>query len=360
MNNSWFELNGKQYDSQQLIDGNVQASTDFEKSTLSFCRDWLRGKKEFTLTTSGSTGVPKPITLRREQMEANAWRTIEALQLKAQETALICLDTKYIAGQMMLVRSFLAGMNMLTAEPVGNPFKRINDHRVDFAAFVPLQVDAILAEGHMQHLDEMKCAIIGGAQLSESLKRKLRDIKSLFFATYGMTETVSHIALQKLNGDDSEDSFRILGNTKISKDERGCLIIDADYLDEKVITNDLVNIVDSSHFTWIGRIDNVINSGGVKISAESIENVVESIFEEENLANRFFVAGIPDDKLGQRVTLFVEGSFLGPQMQDHVLKQLSIRVSKFEIPKEIKFVSKFSETGSGKVNRMKTIARSEV
>jgi len=357
----WLELNGRKYLRQQLLDSAVLASarSDFENSTLTFCHDWLAGKNEFTLTTSGSTGIPKKITLRREQMEASARLTLDALQLHAGDTALVCLDTKYIAGQMMLVRSFLGGMNVVAVEPVANPFKNLGEHQIDFAAFVPLQIEAILEENHSKKLNALKCGIIGGASISASLKPKLEKIKSLLYATYGMTETVSHIALQKLNGHHAENSFRVLGNTKIRKDERGCLVIQTGYLDDPVITNDLVNIIDASHFIWLGRLDNVINSGGVKISPEHVERIVESVFTEEHLANRFFLAGIADKKLGQRVVLFVEGS-VEEEIQSVIARKLSMRMAKYEMPKEIKFVSKFSETQSGKINRNETIRHLKV
>ena len=122
-------------------------------------------------------------------MEASARTTIVALQLKPGYTALICLDTKYIAGQMMLVRSFLAGMNMIATEPVANPFSTISQH-VDFAAFVPLQVDTMLRDNNTTELDTLTCAIIGGAALSDALKEKLKKMRPSFFATYGMTETI--------------------------------------------------------------------------------------------------------------------------------------------------------------------------
>ena len=361
MNEPRLELNGRKYTSQQLTDSTclVSAQSEFEKSTLTFCYHWLSGKNEFTLTTSGSTGTPKSIVLKRHQMEASAQLTVDALQLKPGYNALVCLDTKFIAGQMMLVRSFLIGMNIIATEPAANPLKNITN-QIDFAAFVPYQIETILEEGYSQKLDILKCAIIGGAAVSESLKIKLQKVKASFYATYGMTETISHIALQKLNDTNVDERFNVVGNTKISQDERGCLIVDAEYLDEEVITNDLVNIVDSSSFYWLGRFDNVINSGGVKISPESVERMIQFIFEENNLSNRFFVAGIPDAKLGQRGVLFIEGSPLTQNIQDDLLNNLSTRVSKFELPKEIKFIPAFSQTLSGKVNRLETIKLNKV
>ena len=292
-------------------------------------------------------------------MEASAALTIEALQLSNSSNALVCLDTKYIAGQMMLVRAFVNGMNIIATEPTANPFKNISQP-IDFTALVPYQVEAILQEGNSANLDALKCCIIGGATISESLKKKLKEIKSPMFATYGMTETISHIALQKLNGDDANENFHVLGDTKISQDERGCLMIDADYLDDQVTTNDLVTITDAKHFTWLGRFDNVINSGGVKVSPEPIETKIESIFDDEGIFNRCFVAGIPDNKLGQRVALFVEGNPFTQETQKEILSKLSSQISKFEVPKEIRFVSVFEETKTGKVNRLATIRNSKV
>ncbi|MBI3482279.1 MAG: AMP-binding protein, partial [Bacteroidetes bacterium] len=293
-------LNGKTFSFEELKSIFPEESqSEFEKTTLKFCKAWLTGQKEFTINTSGSTGTPKEIRLKRGAMEVSAQMTINALHLKTGDTALVCLDTKYIAGQMMLVRSLVLGMNLIAVEPSANPFDNI-DQPIDFTALVPYQLENILNQSP-ENLDSVRCAIIGGAAVSNSLKEKIKKTKCTVYATYGMTETISHVALQKLNGPDLQEYFEALENVRFRVDERGCLCIKANHLDREIITNDLVTLISSQKFKWLGRIDNVINSGGIKIIPEKIESVLEKIFDSLQIKKRFFVAGLPDEKLGQRV-----------------------------------------------------------
>lgn len=349
-------LNGKTFSIDELKSISFEkGQSAFEKSTLQFCRAWLGGQAEFKIQTSGSTGIPKEITLRREAMEASAQQTISALQLKERDTALICLDTKYIAGQMMLVRSFVLGMNIVAVEPLANPMNQI-DQRIDFTALVPYQLEKILNQSP-EKLNRVRCAIIGGATVSNSLKEKIRKVKCAIYATYGMTETISHVALQKLNGPDALEYFEVLENVRLKLDERGCLCIKVDYLEEEVITNDLVTLINNKKFKWLGRIDNVINSGGVKIIPEKVEAVFEKILDSLQIKNRFFIAGLPDEKLGQRVVMILEGELIDQTILDKMISEASPHLTKYELPKELKFEEKFIETNTGKVNRIEILKR---
>jgi O-succinylbenzoic acid--CoA ligase len=353
---AWLVLNGRKYSSlEDLQAPSIQKiQTEFEKSTISFCRDWLSGKDEFKLKTSGSTGAPKEIILKRSAMEASALQTIKALQLKSGNTALVCLDTKYIAGQMMLVRSFVGNMNIIAVEPSANPLEGINQ-QVDFVALVPYQVENILVSTHGK-LNQVACAIIGGAAVSNSLRDKIRKSKCAFFATYGMTETISHVALQKLNGENAQDYFELLENIHVRLDERGCLCIKADYLGDEIVTNDLVELIDEKKFKWLGRVDNVINSGGVKIIPEKVEAVFEKIFNTLQIANRFFVAPVPDEKLGQRAVVVFEGEPLDQEFLKQISNEAAAHLAKYEIPKDFVFKTKFVEAANGKINRHSSLA----
>lgn len=287
-------------------------------------------------------------------MEASAQLTIEALRLKQEMTSLICLDTKYIAGKMMLVRSLLNAMNIIAVEPDANPLKKTNQ-KIDFAAFVPYQAEKILDES-LEQLNQLQCAIIGGAAVSIGLRGEMQSTTCPLYATYGMTETVSHIALQKLNGIDAQDFFQTQPGIKIDLDERGCLTIQANYLGKKpVITNDLVEIHTPTTFRWLGRIDNVINTGGIKVSPEKVESVFESLFYKRNLPNRLFVSSVSHLQLGQQVVLIVQGESLSNEAQQSLLKDASALLGKFEIPKRIFFTKKFIETLTGKIDRKETM-----
>ncbi|MEJ0056105.1 MAG: hypothetical protein WDN75_10835 [Bacteroidota bacterium] len=196
--------------------------------------------------------------------------------------------------------------------------------------------------------------IIGGASLRHDVIELLQSHATKFYATYGMTETITHVALQMLNGPDRQDYFQLLPDIAISPDSRGCLVIEAGHLYAPVITNDLVEIMDANKFRWIGRYDQVINSGGVKISPEKIERVVENIFQELEISNRFFVAGLADPKLGERVTLVLEGN-PDPGMINQIKKQLTNRLDKYEAPKDVVCVSGFVETATQKIDRVSTL-----
>lgn len=321
--------------------------TNKENAEL-FCKEWLEGKSTFSITTSGSTGTPKVIELRRDQMIASARKTIKALGLQHGMTALVCLDVNFIAGRMMLVRSLVAGMNMIVVEPKADPLEEISDVKIDFVALVPYQLTAILNSPHqLRNVDRV---ILGGAPISSQLLKDIQQLKTSCYATFGMTETITHVALQKLNGVDRQDYFETLEGVKVSADERGCLVIEVDYLDESVVTNDVVELIDSHKFRWLGRWDNVINSGGIKVFPEKVEKVVSEFFDVKGISNSLFLIGVPDEKLGQQVTLVVEGK-ISEKAESDLFDYLKRVLSKYEVPKKVLYTEKFIMTPTNKINR---------
>jgi O-succinylbenzoic acid--CoA ligase len=347
-------INGQVYSHNELIRlSPLPTASDFQRATIKFCQDWLSGQQEFTIQTSGSTGAPKSMVLQRSQMEASARQTIEALQLKAGETSLICLDTKYIAGQMMLVRSFIAGMNIVAVEPSSNPLKEM-DQRIDFVALVPFQLENIFEHAY-KNINKIRCAIIGGAVISNSLKEKIRSSACAVYATYGMTETLSHIALQRLNGAHAQDYFETFPTIGLRLDLRGCLCIKASYLPEEIVTNDLAERIDEKKFRWLGRIDNVINSGGVKVIPEMVESVFQRILDSFEIKHRFFITGLPHEKLGSKVTAVFEGIPFNKEIQEEILFEAAQNLNKYELPREFVFVPQFKQTTTGKINRAATL-----
>lgn len=326
--------------------------------SLTFCKAWLDGKQSFTLQTSGSTGVPKQITVNRDQLKASARLTKTALDLQRNETSLVCLDTRYIAGIMMMVRSLEAGMNMIIAEPCSNPLDKLEeDDTIDFTALVPLQLETILKSPKRDSLNRIKKILIGGASIKPQTIKELEKMTCQFFATYGMTETLSHIALQKLNGKQAQDFFEALPGVTLSLDQRACLVIQAPHIQyEPIVTNDLVELITPSRFRWLGRVDTVINTGGIKVMPEKIEFSILSIFEELRITNRFFVAALADDLLGESVNLFIEGTPLLKEVEDIIQQKMKASLHKFEIPKAFQYVSRFVMTDTGKINKLKTIS----
>ncbi len=355
MHLSWIILNGITYTLSEIQQG--QFETNAKNSALHFCHNWLNGENEFTLQTSGSTGKPKTIHVTRDQLKASAELTNSFLKLQRGYTSLICLDTRYIAGIMMLVRSMEAGMNMYIVEPTANPFEKIAPGiTVDFMALVPYQLETILRSTNRSDLDKLKIALIGGAPLSNKIRDELKSFSCTFYATYGMTETLSHIALQKLNGENAQNFFQTLNDISIQVDQRGCLIINAPHLGpNSIITNDMVELISENQFRWLGRIDNVINSGGVKVIPEKIESVITPLMADLNLVNRFFIAGISDLTLGEAVTLFVEGEIPDKNLEQILLQRMKENLGKYEVPKSIRYAPKFIQTETGKINKLKTL-----
>lgn len=354
----WVQFHQKKFYLSDLPNALAQAQHDFERASLHFISTWIKGKEIFTLNTSGSTGEPKPITITRNQLRASAQLTITALNLKKNQTALVCLDTRYIAGIMMIIRSLEAGMNMVLVEPCSNPLEQVNeDMPINFTALVPLQVETILGSPHRKQFEKIRSILIGGAALNLRTIHELKALPCNCYATYGMTETLSHVALQKLNGSNAQDHFEALPGIALSQDDRGCLVIHASHISDKpIVTNDLVEFVTSSTFRWLGRADNIINTGGIKVIPEKIEAAIELIFDELNVSTRFFIAGVPDSTLGQSVTLIMEGHELPVHIQELLQKKLMESLERYERPKSIRYVSVFVSTDTGKINKLKTIA----
>lgn len=346
------QINSREVLIDHIVSGIAEALTPFERHTFAFIREWFNGVEEFTLQTSGSTGPPKEMRFSRMQMKASAEATLNALELRPGMRALVCLDTRYVAGKMMLVRGLVGQMRMVAVEPAANPVAGLDHQKVDFAALVPYQLYRLLSTDR-DRLGQIAVIIVGGAPVSGEILPSLESLPTRVILTYGMTETLSHIALQPLNGRAKTNDFYVLPGISVTKDARGCLQINAGYLPEPVLTNDLVELTSPFSFRWLGRIDNVINSGGVKISPETIENKLNSAKSELNLHGRFIVSSLPDTLLGEKVVCVVEDAAPAFGRKDRLLVDLSARLSRFETPRDIFFISQFPETASGKVDRLK-------
>jgi o-succinylbenzoate---CoA ligase len=347
-------INGRETKLELILEDVATPLSSFEASTFSFIQKWFGSANTFEQTTSGSTGAPKSIVITRQQMIASAQLTAEALQLQMGETSFLCLDPAYIAGKMMLVRSFVTGMKIVAVNPSANPFHDLpRDVAVDLTAIVPMQLSEVIQSDQAYRLHSTKNILVGGAALDQEIRKKLSKISGHVYATYGMTETVSHIALQPLNGPLASDYFTVLPGIKISADERGCLEIYAPHLGEKIVTNDLVEIKSSKDFKWLGRADNIINSGGVKVIPEKIEAEIHRLFEQHKLKNKFLISSIPDPMLGSKVILIIGG-----EVDTIVLELLKSGMKKilpnYEIPREIYTNITFVFTKNGKVNRTET------
>lgn len=336
-----FKLNGKGYSKVELLTYAQTLSTGktYEKGIGSFLIDWLSTSQTVQVTTSGSTGKPKNISLKKEQMIHSAMATGRYFNLQTMNTTLLCLSADFIAGKMMLVRAMVLGLHLDFIDPSISSISKI-DKKYDFSAMVPLQVEASLDKLH--YLQKL---IVGGAPISIGLRTKLQNAKTEVFETYGMTETCTHVAVKRLNN----SAFKALPNVTFSIDERNCLCIDAPKIvDETIVTNDVVKLENSTGFAWLGRYDNVINSGGIKLHPEQLEAKL-STFMKPN----FFVAGMPDDALGTKLILLVESTKKAPELLEEIIA--SGLFTKYELPKNINFLPEFVRTKNGKIQREETL-----
>ncbi|MEN2398660.1 AMP-binding protein [Flavobacterium sp. MC2016-06] len=335
---NYFKLNGYHLSGKQLSQmgySYIKEGDVYERSIGEFLLDWFDDKDFIEMTTSGTTGLPKLVRLEKQAMIQSALATGDFFKLEPGNKALLCLPVQFIAGKMMLVRSFILGLELDVVSPSVEPLA-LNKKEYDFVAMVPLQV-----QNSIKALKKVKKLIIGGAKIDSALEEKLLPLKSEIYETYGMTETITHIAAKRVG----ERAFSILPNVKIAKDKRDCLVISvASISDKPIVTNDLIELINDNQFVFLGRIDNVINSGGVKLIPEQIEAKLTG-----KINTRFFVTGVPDSVLGEKLILVIEGEKLdfAPDFFDVL--------GKFEKPKEIVFVPKFKENENGKLLRKSSL-----
>jgi len=335
-------LNYKYNDLMEIAYSYVKEGLPYQYELGNFLLDWLDEKDYVIVKTSGSTGKPKNINIKKQAMVNSAIATGDFFNLKPGDKVLHCLPSNFIAGKMMIVRAIVLGLELDMVEPAALP---LIDYEKDyvFSAFTPMQL-----KNFAKYLEKIKTVIIGGGRVSKAIIELIKDKKPHIYETYGMTETVSHIAVKKLNnfsGSEEDKYFTTLPQIKVSQDERGCLVIDAPkLLNTKIVTNDIVEVKSDSSFEWLGRIDNVVNSGGIKLFPEQIESKLQ-----DKITGEFFIASKADDTLGEKLIIVIEGD--NTLIDDSIFNDLD----KYEKPKEVIFIPKFKLTNSGKIHRIKTL-----
>lgn len=306
---------------------NILPRTEFEKKVLQFLQDWFSHSETVSVQTSGSTGIPKVFEIEKKRMLNSAKMTCDFLGLKEGDTALLCLPVQYISGKMMLVRAIERKLKVIISVPSSAP--EISEN-VEFCAMTPLQVQNSLDKIHF-----IKNLIIGGAAVSEKLKNEISttlqfsNSPTRIFETYGMSETLSHIALKQISPI-QEEYFTIFNDVEISVDERNCLKIFAPKLNPEILqTNDIVELMhfdsaqgDKKQFKFLGRFDNVINSGGVKIFAEELENLVKKHIDKD-----LVFLGKPDETLGEKLILVIEDELFSESCQSERSRRLKSQIS---------------------------------
>lgn len=312
-----------------------------------FLKAWFSTDPFIEMRSSGSTGDPKLFTLPKQMMRQSARATNLFFALTQGDTLLLCLSADYIAGKMMLVRALEGGLRVTAVPPTSTP-PIPKDSTFQLCAMVPMQVEQLLRKGDEDLFKGIEQLIIGGGEVIESLRGRLQQLPTRCYATYGMTETASHVALSLLHGSQSEMIYRALSGVEFEVDERDCLIINApNLLTQALITNDVVALVDRYSFKWIGRADFVVNSGGVKLFPESIERKIAHLFDR-----LFYLTKESDPLLGERLVLVVEGEPLSSEEACNLLDLIRSTCNRYEVPKRIVYRKELPETATGKLMRI--------
>ncbi|MCF8367497.1 MAG: AMP-binding protein [Bacteroidales bacterium] len=332
----------------EVINGNHPS---WEKQLYTFIQEWFLDNPFIVVQTSGSTGNPKTVQLSKDNMILSALRTGIFFNLKKGDKALLCLPVDFVAGKMMVVRAIVLGLNLIPVEPKGIALDNIHED-FQFAAMTPMQVFNTLSEEYgILKLNRIKNLIIGGGQISPALFEKLKPLKTEVYHTYGMTETYTHIAVKKVSRNQTESCFFGLPGVSFTKNENNCLVINDAILGiQDLQTNDIVNLISETKIDFEGRYDNVINSGGIKISPEKIEHQIEAYVHD-----RFIVGAMPDEKLGEKLVLVIESEDKGKYHLQDILDLTGLRA--WEKPKKIIYMAVFPETKNGKINRKKLIEK---
>lgn len=339
MVNAAITINGKTYTKENLA--GFPQEEQWQQDIFSFLNDFFDSSKHVLgFHTSGTTGTPRYMEFTREQVVQSAEITCRYFQLDAGTTGLLCLPAKYVAGKLMLVRAIVSGMQLVAVNPSLSPLKSVSA-QIDFAAFTPAQVYNSLQESEIEFRN-IKTIIIGGGEISPALEQTVKTYPHNIYATYGMTETLTHVAVRK-TGDDIYHS--VSPDYSFSVDNRSCLLLTIPYLyNEPVITNDVVELVTSTSFRWLGRADHVINSGGVKLYPEQME---KKIRESGLLPVPFYISSRKDERLGEVPVLITENN----EITDAALEKINQLLSRYEKIHSAERVGNFEITETGKLKR---------
>lgn len=316
-----------------------------------FYAEWNNGSDKILVHTSGSTGTPKPMMVQKRRMEASATITCDFLKLNAGDTALLCMPLDYIAGKMVVVRSIVRNLKLISIKPSGHPLQGLTEAPV-FAAMIPMQVyNSLKVPEEKELLMQIKHLIIGGGAVDEKMEKELKDFPNAVWSTYGMTETLSHVALRRLNGKEASCWYTPFDSVDVSVNNEGCLVIDAPRVAEtRIVTNDIAEIAkDGRHFRILGRKDNVIDSGGIKIQIEEVEAALR-----KHLAVPYMITKKNDHKFGEIVVMLVES-----KDTDNIRNICEAYLPKYWQPKLYVSVEHIPLTQTGKPARNEAIKIAE-
>lgn len=310
-----------------------ESFTEHEKKVIELIQGWLKKELKFEFKTSGSTGKAKSIVIERKIIEYSCESTMSRIDPDRKfRTALLCLSADMIGGAMVVFRALQFGLNLTVLKPTSNPFDSLPDNsEYDLTSMVPMQLKGIKPS----QLETFQCILVGGAPFHG----KIENSRTKVYATFGMTETVSHFALRPIE----KNEYECIGDAKIEERDDGKLSVVGTLTDhQRLVSSDMITFISKDRFRWLGRADFVINSGGVKINPEVVEEQLKRYFDR-----KFCISSLPDERLGEMIVLIVEGSPFELSFDTDTLE-------KYEIPKEVYFLDHFVLTDSQKIDRLKT------
>lgn len=310
-----------------------------------FLQRWFDKSDYIAVHTSGSTGTPKTLLVEKSKMMQSARLTCEYLGLKEGDSALLCMNLRYIGAMMVVVRSLVCGLNLIVRQPSGHPLDNVETPPT-FAAMVPMQVYNTLENGaEREILEKIKTLIIGGGSIDPELGKKIKNLQGNIYSTYGMTETLSHIALRRLNGEKASLHYVPFETVHLSVTNDDTLVINAPLIcSQTLYTNDIVQLHPDGSFVVLGRKDNTINSGGIKIQPEEDERLLQSIIDVP-----FAITSVSDEKLGEAAVLLIEP--VSEKKLDDIKTAMRRILPPYHIPHTIITIQKLPLTGNGKINR---------
>ena len=315
-----------------------------------FLDEWNNDSEYVEVKTSGSTGEPKRMLVEKRRMLNSARITCDFLGLKAGDAALLCMSTDYIAGKMMVVRSIERGLKLIEVPPSGHPLNNSQlstlHSPLSFAAMVPMQVyNTLQVPEERERLMQIRHLIIGGGAIDEAMEAELRTFPHAVWSTYGMTETLSHIALRRISGPEASEWYTPFRTVKLSTTSEGCLVIDApEVCVQTLTTNDIVELKPDGRFRILGRKDNVICSGGIKIQMEEVETCLKKYMRVP-----YIISKRKDEKFGEIVVLLTEGDTAEAKA---VCEKV---LPKYHQPKVYLHIDKIPLTETGKPARKKIL-----
>lgn len=331
----------------ELLELKNQAPEGIYRDLYTFLYAWFSEGETMKVQTSGSTGAPKVMEVSKRSMMNSACRTCRFLELQEGDSLLLSMNLKYIGAQMMIVRALVGGLRVLLQEPCAHPLAAVRE-QIDFLSMVPMQLASSLQrEAERNILQAAKVVIVGGGAVDSLLEEQLQALPCRIYSTYGMTETLSHIAMRPLNGPERSDRYYPLPGVTLSLSVRDTLVIEVpDVCAGQLETNDCVTLYPDGSFVVKGRVDNVINSGGVKIQIEEDERLLQGV-----LSFPFAITSVPDSFYGERAVLLAEHPEFSAKETDEYLVLLKQTLPRYHAPRDIIFVRSLPRTENGKIDR---------